>query len=285
MTSRPTLSVLAMCRNEEKDLPAFLEHLLPWIDEIVLVDDGSTDRTVAIAEAAGEKVKLICSPRSEGEYFSDKLNLGLRHVTSDWVVRMDIDERIPPDLCREILAAIRVPDVDAYSYHRHNFFLHRPVTGCGWQLWRYMRLVRTGCFRFEGKIHDKCVLLNPRSRVRHLKHSMWHYNEDCYEKRIKKIVFYTAVRAETIIESGKRVRIWDLVTRPLIAFFKTYLLFLGFRDGVTGWILSINDMTGTFDAYVLAWDAQNRLPRHELERRFAALSDTKSRLEEEKASN
>src|SRR6476620_10103883 len=70
-----TLSVLAMCRNEEQDLPAFLQHLLPWIDEIVLLDDGSTDRTVAIAKAAGEKVNLICSPRSKGEYFSDKLNL------------------------------------------------------------------------------------------------------------------------------------------------------------------------------------------------------------------
>jgi (heptosyl)LPS beta-1,4-glucosyltransferase len=129
MTSLPTLSVLAMCRNEEKDLPAFLQHLLPWIDEIVLLDDGSTDRTVAIAKAAGEKVNLICSPRSKGEYFSDKLNLGLKYVTSDWVMRMDIDERIPPALRREILAAIRVPDVDAFSYHRHNFFLHRPVTG------------------------------------------------------------------------------------------------------------------------------------------------------------
>ena len=271
MTSLPTLSVLAMCRNEEEDLPAFLQHLLPWIDEIVLLDDGSTDRTVAIAKGTGEKVNLICSPRSEGEYFSDKLNLGLRHVTSDWVIRMDIDERIPPDLRREILAAIRLPDVDAYSYHRHNFFLHRPVRGCGWQLWRSMRLVRNGCFRFEGKIHDKCVLLNPRSRVGHLKHSMWHYNEDTYDKRIKKSVFYTAVRAETIIESGKRVRVWDLVARPLIAFLKTYFFFLGFRDGVIGWILSIHAMATTFDAYVIAWDAQNRIPREDIKARFAAL--------------
>ena len=109
MTSLPTFSVLAMCRNEEKDLPAFLQHLLPWVDEIVLIDDGSIDQTVAIAKGAGEKVNLICSPRSEGEYFSDKLNLGLKHVTSDWVIRMDIDERIPPALRREILAAICTP--------------------------------------------------------------------------------------------------------------------------------------------------------------------------------
>ena len=126
MTSLPTLSVLAMCRNEEKDLPAFLQHLLPWVDKIVLIDDGSIDQTVAIAKGAGEKVNLICSPRSEGEYFSDKLNLGLKHVTSDWVIRMDIDERIPPALRREILAAIRTPGVDGYSYHRHNFFCIDP---------------------------------------------------------------------------------------------------------------------------------------------------------------
>lgn len=269
----PTLSVLAMCRDEEKDLPAFLQHLLPWIDEIVLLDDGSTDRTVAIAKAAGEKVNLICSPRSKGEYFSDKLNLGLRHVTSEWVIRMDIDERIPPALRGEILAAIRVSDVDAYSYHRHNFFLHRPVTGGGWQLWRTMRLVRSGCFRFEGKIHDKCVLLNPRSQVRHLKHSMWHYNEDCYEKRRRKSLFYTTVEAETLLQKNVRVGLWHLMVIPFFVLIKRYILLLGFRDGIGGWILAFEGMSSTFDAYATAWNQQNRIAREDIESSFRSLED------------
>jgi (heptosyl)LPS beta-1,4-glucosyltransferase len=271
MTSRPTLSVLAMCRNEEKDLPAFLQHLLPWVDEIVLIDDGSTDRTVAIAKGAGEKVNLICSPRSEREYFDDKLNLGLKYVTSDWVIRMDIDERIPPALRREILAAILVPGVDAYSYHRHNFFLHRPVTGGGWQLWRTMRLVRNGSFRFEGKVHDKCVLLNPRSQVGHLKHSMWHYNEDCYEKRRRKSLFYTTVDAETLVQKNIRVRLRHLIILPFLVLIKRYILLLGFRDGIAGWILAFEGMASTFDAYAIAWDQQNRIAREQIESRFDSL--------------
>jgi (heptosyl)LPS beta-1,4-glucosyltransferase len=279
----PTLGVVAICYNEEQDLPAFLEHLLPWVNEIVLVDDGSTDRTLEIARNAGPAVSLIVSPRRTGEYYSHQRNKGINAARSDWLLHMDIDERVTPKLREEIQATIRRSDVDACRFHRQNFFLHRPIRGCGWQLWSYLHLARRIKFKFGGKVHEKCLLDSPKERIKRLKGHMWHFNEDTYDKRIKKSIFYTAVRAETIIESGKRVRVWDLVARPLIAFLKTYFLFLGFRDGVIGWILSMRDMAATFDAYVIVWDAQNRIPRENMETRFAALhspasSDHRSKI-------
>ena len=270
----PTLGVVALCRNEEQDLSQFLEHLLPWVDEIVLVDDGSTDHTLDIARNAGRIVSVIVSPRQSGEYYSHQRNKGISAARSDWLLHMDIDERVTPQLREEIQATIRRSDVDGCRFYRQNFFLHRAVRGGGWPLFSYLHLARRTKFKFGGKIHEKCLLDSPKERIKRLKGRMWHFNEDTYEKRINKSAFYTAVRAETILESGKRVRTWDLIARPLIAFLKNYFLFLGFRDGVIGWILSMHDMTSTFDAYVIAWDAQNRIPRGNVEERFAELSAT-----------
>jgi (heptosyl)LPS beta-1,4-glucosyltransferase len=272
----PTLGVVAICRNEQRDLGGFLEHLLPWVDEIVLVDDGSTDDTLLIARSAGPKVSIISSPRLPGEYFSHQRNKGIRAARSDWLLHMDIDERVTPKLREEIQATIRHSDVDGCRFHRQNFFLHRAVHGGGWQLWSYLHLARRTKFKFGGKIHEKCLLDSPDERIKRLEARMWHLNDDSYEKRIKKSVLYTAVHAETILESGKPVRTWDLIARPLIAFLKTYFLFLGFRDGAIGWILSMHDMANTFDAYAIAWDTQNRIPREDLEAQFAKLPDSKN---------
>jgi (heptosyl)LPS beta-1,4-glucosyltransferase len=267
----PTLGVVALCRNEEQDLPGFLEHLLPWVDEIVLVDDGSTDGTLEMARNAGPKVSIIVSPRRSGEYYSHQRNKGINAARSDWLLHLDIDERVTPRLRGEIQATILRSDVDACRFYRQNFFLHRAVRGCGWQLWSYLHLARRAKFKFGGKVHEKCLLDSPKERIKRLKGHMWHFNEDSYSKRIEKSAFYTAVRAETIMESGKRVRVWDIVARPLIAFVKTYFLFLGFRDGVIGWIISMHDMAATFDAYVIVWDVQNRIPRKDMQARFAEL--------------
>src|SRR2546428_14092308 len=95
---RPTLGVVAISHNEETDMPGFLEHLLPWVDEIVIVDDGSTDETIQIARAAGPKVKIISSPRQPGEYYSHQRNKGIDAATSDWLLHMDIVERVTPEL-------------------------------------------------------------------------------------------------------------------------------------------------------------------------------------------
>ena len=154
----PTLGVVAICRNEQRDLTGFLEHLLPWVDEIVLVDDGSTDDTLIIARSAGQKVSLISSPRLPGEYFSHQRNKGIKAARSDWLLHMDIDERVTPELRREIEEGIRRTDVDGFRFHRHNFFLHRQIRGGGWQLWSYLHLARREKFLFGGKIHEECNL-------------------------------------------------------------------------------------------------------------------------------
>jgi (heptosyl)LPS beta-1,4-glucosyltransferase len=265
--SRVRLGVVAICRNEERDLPAFLEHLTPWVDEIVIVDDGSTDRTEEIARAGGEKVNFFVSPRKPGEYYSDQANKGIDVATSDWLLHMDIDERVTEQLRAEILQLIRDPGMDAYGYHRLNFFLHRPIKHGLWGFYRSERLARRQ-FRFGGKIHLRLILDIPKTRIGKLKSYMWHYNEPTYELRLRKTVNYVLVDAETLLEKRKRVHVGHIVFRPLLEFFVSYIVFRGFLDGVQGLILALKATASVFDTYVLVWDAQNRIPRKDLEAQF-----------------
>jgi (heptosyl)LPS beta-1,4-glucosyltransferase len=266
-----TLGVVAICRNEQRDLGGFLEHLLPWVDEIVLVDDGSTDDTLKIARDAGPKVLLVSSPRLPGEYFSHQRNKGISVARSDWLLHMDIDERVTPELRREIQESIQRTDLDGLRFHRQNFFLHRPIRGGGWQLWSYLHVARREKFSFGGKIHEECHLSGTPKRVKYLQSLMWHFNEDSYEKRRRKSLFYTTVEADTLLQKNARVRLWHLTIMPFLVFIKRYFLFFGFRDGIAGWILAFEGMASTFDAYAIAWDQQNRIPREEIESKFHSL--------------
>ena len=85
---RPTLGVVAISWNEETDMPLFLEHLLPWVDEIVIVDDASTDRTVEIVRTAGPKVKLVEHPKDPETELAGQRNLGIDNASADWLLHM-----------------------------------------------------------------------------------------------------------------------------------------------------------------------------------------------------
>ncbi len=196
--SVPTLGVVAISYNEEEDLPGFLENLLPWVDEIVIVDDGSTDTTESIAAAAGDKVRFVIAPRQEAEFFSHQRNKGIACSQSDWLLHMDIDERVTSGLAKEILAAVRNPDYDAYRYRRLNYFLHRPMQGGGWQDWNLVHLSRREIFHFEGMFHEHCIVDVPDDRIGQLHEKMHHLNDRSFRERIRKSETY-------LIEVVKRI--------------------------------------------------------------------------------
>lgn len=265
LQTRPTLGVVAISHNEDKDLPGFLEHLLPWVDEIVIVDDGSTDCTEAIARGAGPKLKFIASPRRTGEYFSHQRNKGIDAAESDWLLHMDIDERVTPELGGEILRAIQEPAKDCYRFRRLNFFLHRPMRGGGWQKWNHVHLARRERFRFAGKVHETLLLHVPSDRVGQLKGYMWHLNDADFVERVRKNMLYMQIEAEKLMEKGVHVRWFHFLIHPWRRVFKSYFLEGGFRDGVLGLIYAMYVLTGTFNWYATAWDRSHAISRAELE--------------------
>lgn len=267
MNSKPTLGVVAISYNEEEDLPGFLDNLLPWVDEIVIVDDGSVDSTASIA-AAKKNVCFLVSPRSDGEFYSHQRNKGIAESTSDWLLHMDIDERVPVELAKEILSAIRNPDYDAYRYRRLNYFLHRPMRGGGWQDWNLIHLARRDFFHFEGMFHEKCIVDVPAGRVGQLKYKMHHLNDRSFKERIKKSENYLVEVVADIKRQGGAVAGIDIVFNPFVEFLKKFFYKKGFLDGTAGIVSALHSATAVFRAYSVVWDEQNRVSRSEIEQKI-----------------
>lgn len=276
---RPTLGAVAIAFNEERDLGGFLDNLEGWVDEIVIVDDGSTDRTEAIARDAGPHVRFLRSPRRRGEYFSHQRNKGIAAAKSDWLLHMDVDERATPELALEIRRAIERTDRDGYRFRRLNHFLHRPLSHGGWGDWNLVHLARRRALSFGGMFHEDCLVDAPPERIGQLSNRMIHLNEESFEKRLRKSGAYLEEAAARVERRGRPPGWTDIAGRPVREFLWKYLARGGFRDGVPGLIAAMHSATAVFRANALVWDRRNRIEREALEAQVAALWTAKLRAE------
>jgi len=263
--ARVTLGVVAISRNEEDDLSWFLDNLVGWVDEIIVVDDGSTDRTREIAREASGNVVLVERDMTEAEGFAGQRNAGIAVCQSDWILNMDIDERVTPELAQEILEAIRYTKLNAFRFRRLNFFVHRPMKAGGWGSWNQPRIARRGYHRFVNRVHERCLVEGEPESVGQLTGLMWHLNDASYEERLRKSFLYSSIDAREIIENGFKVTWLDLSLRPMLEFFKKFFWLRGFRDGLPGMVAGIHSADAVFRTLALAWDIQNRIPRQDLE--------------------
>lgn len=268
MNTSPTLGVVAISYNEERDLPGFLENVKPWVNEIVIVDDGSTDGTMDLLRAAGRKVKSAVSPRKAGEYFAQQRNKGIQLAESDWLLHMDIDERVTPELAEEIQRAIQDDSKDGYRFRRLNYFLHRPMRGGGWQDWNMIHLARRSLFHFEGMFHETCVIDAPESRIGQLRNPMWHLNDVSYKARMEKSLRYSEEQSQRIARRYKKITWLHLLGLPMLEFVRKFLLKEGFRDGMPGLIFAGHAADAMFRACAFVWDEQNRIQRDAIENRI-----------------
>lgn len=261
----PTLAAVAICRNEEVDLPGFLENFVPWVDEIVLVDEFSTDRTAEIARAAGNKVKLIQRRRDAESGFAGQRNAGIAIARSTWLLHLDIDNRAPPELAQEIRHAIEDDEKNAFYYRRVNFFLHRQMRGTGLQHWNYPWLARRDKCSFENVLHERCIVEGGPCEIGQLHCPMWHLNDDSYNERLRKSFQYCEIEAMNLLNTGRQVRWFDFLIQPLWVIIKRYVRHNAFRDGIPGLIFTLHSADAVFRAYALAWDTQHCIPRETLE--------------------
>jgi glycosyltransferase involved in cell wall biosynthesis len=266
----PTLAVIAISRNEERDLPGFLSTVLPWADEVVLVDDNSTDNTLQVAKEAGQKLRLIDHPMAAGG-FAEQRNIGISHARSQWLLHMDVDERVPPALAREIRESISRTDVNAFRYRRLNFFMHRPMRGGFWRGWNNPQLARAGTHKFVNTLHEQCVVDGAPEKVGQLTEEMWHLCDESYLERLSKSNRYCQIDAQKLDAEGRRVRWSDLLLLPAVEFMRTYSFKRGFRDGVPGLISALHAASAVFRTRAIAWEMQNCVSRADLEGAIAHL--------------
>lgn len=250
------ISVCTISKNEQEDLPGFIEHLQDWVFEIIIVDDSSSDDTKNIALSYGKKIKFIENPMGNNVHFANQRNISIKHATGDWLLHMDIDERVSDQLRAEILDSLNL-EFDGFKYYRKNFFLNKPMKGGGFQSWNKCQLARNGKHEFVNKIHENCII-HPNANVGQLKGFMYHLNDISYKERLQKTLKYTHLESEKLILKGDKVFWYHIIFRPLKRFFKRFFLQKGYRDGVYGLIWAIHCFTAIFKVNVLVWEAQNR---------------------------
>lgn len=223
------LSVCVISKNEERCIERCLASV-SWADEIIVVDSGSTDKTVPLATSLGATVL-----HHEWPGWAQQKNYAINHATHDWILSLDADEWLPEEAEEIIRSALQSPDIDAYFLARRTTFLGKWIRHSGWYPDRQIRLFRKSVTRFEDvPVHEK-VAVPEKAAV--LPVDLWHESYTSLPQYFAKNKKYAAAQAaQQIDQSFVRLK---LVAKPLYRFFQTYLFQLGFLDGYKGLLLAL----------------------------------------------
>ncbi len=239
----PSLSVIIITKNEAADIRACLESVA-WADEVVVVDSGSSDDTVAIAREFTAQVHVHDWPG-----FGPQKNRALAYATGDWVLSLDADERITPELRREIEAVLAdAHAADAYDLPRLSNYCGRFMRHSGWYPDYVTRLFRRGTVRFsDDLVHERLLVAGTPERLHGL---MLHYAFDNLEEVLRKVDQYSTAGAQKMQQQGRRATLSGAVLRGWWSFMRTYFLRLGFLDGREGFMLAVSNAEGTYYRYL-----------------------------------
>ncbi|RKX25292.1 MAG: glycosyltransferase family 2 protein [Candidatus Zixiibacteriota bacterium] len=225
------ISVVIITKNEEENLSRCLDSVR-WADEIIVVDSKSTDRTLEIAEQYGAKIF-----RPEWRGFGPAKQEGVRRAGGDWILSIDADEVVAPELAQEIKAVTLTDDgIIGYYMPRRTQFLGRWINHCGWYPGWVLRLFRKDSGDFDDAlVHEKVIVKGNTAR---LKHDLLHYSFPTIDVYLEKQWEYAELGAQQAFRGGRRSGALAVVVRPLASFVKHYVLKRGFLDGIEGFLIS-----------------------------------------------
>lgn len=243
---KPRLSAALIAHNEAHQLRACLASVA-WVDEIVVVENGSTDGTAALARELGAEV--ITTPDWPG--FGPQKNRAIDACRGDWVLVLDCDERVDAALRAEIERTIAAPAFDVYRIPRRSTYCGQFIEHGGWSPDHVRRLFRRGAARFsDARVHENLIVDRPMGT---LTAPLIHHSFRSLDDVIGKMNRYSGDGAAMLADAGNAPGIGTAVLHGLAAFFKTYVLKRGFLDGRIGFLLAVSNAEGSYYRYAKAW--------------------------------
>ena len=248
MPERPALSVIVITRNEAARIRRCLDALR-WAEELIVVDDASTDATAEICRTYGARV--VVRPMREG--FGEQKAFALAQARQPWVLSIDADEVVTPALRSEIEAALAVPSSClGYRMPRLTSYLGRPIRHCGWYPLPVLRLFRRDRARFtDALVHEEVLVDGP---VGDLRADLLHASYDSLAVHAVKTRLYSGYEARMLerrsVRAGGLRSWWLLVLRPAWIFVRKYVGQRGWREGWHGLVLCTLAAFGVFVANV-----------------------------------
>lgn len=236
-------SAAIICLNEEHNIGDCLKSL-SWCDEIVVVDSGSTDRTVEIAQKHTDRVI-----HNDWPGYVNQKNFALEQTTGDWVICLDADERCTPELKEAFLKATEKDDApDGFLVRRHVHYLGRWINHGGWYPDWSLRFIRKGRAKWEGiDPHDKLVCTGETAR---LDADLIHYTYRDFAHHIRVAQRFSDVVSDEWIKQGRCFSLIKAIFHPPIKFFECYIWKAGFLDGWAGFVIAITSSFYVFAKHV-----------------------------------
>lgn len=248
MSHRNSLSVVMIAKNEAELLSECLQSVA-WADEIIVLDSGSTDGSVALAESLGAKVFT----HTDWQGFGKQRQKAQSYATQDYVLMIDADERVTPELRHSIEQVLANADDNVvYSLGRRNMFLGRFMRHSGWYPDRVNRLYANQRYRYnDDLVHES--LNTGGAKVVPLQGDLLHLTCRDFFAFQRKQLHYAEQWAIQRHQAGKRCGYLSILTHTLGAFCKTWLLRAGFLDGKQGLLLAVVNAQYTFNKYAALW--------------------------------
>jgi glycosyltransferase involved in cell wall biosynthesis len=245
----PSVSVTIITLNEADHIAAAIDSTA-WADEIIVVDSGSSDETVAIARGKGARVEVRAWTG-----WVDQKNYAAGLASHDWVFSLDADERVTPALATEIRTVLREePAARGYRVPRVTFHLGRWIRTTDFYPDFQTRLYDRRAARWQGKyVHESVAVDGPAGR---LTNELQHYSYRNLEDHLDRINQYTTLAAQQMREGGRRAGPLDLLVHPPAAFLRNYILRRGFMDGSAGLTISLVNSYAVFLKFAKLWELQ-----------------------------
>lgn len=235
------LSVTIISKNEEANIARAIESVR-WADDVVVVDSGSTDRTVEIAKGLGARV--ISNPWPG---YGQQKNFAAKQAKHDWILNIDADESVPPELADEIKRKLGVNGACGFRLPRKTFYLGHWIRYGGWYPNYLVRLAdRRKASWSEPEVHEE---LRVDGEVGTLDHPLHHAAFPSIREQVLTNLRYAELGSRNLRQAGCRPSVLKLWLKPVGKFFECFILKRGFLDGVPGFIISFNAAHSMFMKY------------------------------------
>lgn len=245
------ISAIILTKNSENLIADCIESIRGLVDEIIVIDDSSTDRTADLAKRLGARVE---TPTQTNIDFSEKRNLGLKKAKNKWILYIDADERVSSELKESILGVInlRKPEHQAFKIRRKNFYF-------GGHVWPYIekleRLFNKSSLKgWHGKIHETPAV---EGKIGELNGFLLHYTHRDLTSMVNKTISWSKIEAELRYKSHHPPVYWWRFPRVMLtAFYNSYIRQKGYKAGTAGLIESIYQAFSIFITYARLWEMQ-----------------------------
>jgi glycosyltransferase involved in cell wall biosynthesis len=253
------ISIALITLNEEANLARTLESVEPLVrdeqGEIIIVDSGSTDRTLEVARSFGARIFL-----EAWKGFAAQKNSAMEKASGDWVLQLDADEALERELADEISHELgQAGNLVGYSIPRKNFFLGRWIKHGGFYPDPKLRLIRRGAGKFEE--YGAHPTIKVEGETGRLKHALVHNAYPTLRGYIEHMNSYSSSGAEIALAKGHRgFNLLNIVVRPKLTFIYNYIFRLGFLDGREGFLLHMYHAVYVSWKYAKAWELWRKTP-------------------------